>query len=178
MGAEPGAASLGFNLNNQTKWVIHLLMIHQFTWIHITGLHTVSTIGSATTTSISVTDFFMHVADFNLTDSLICIDSFTAVPQTPAICDIATQIQNTLIQSPLIEPNPARRLLHHSLLIRLKKEITAMLTDELGRMVKQFILSTAFDSQLVQVNDLSSGVYLLILTGDMKTQTMKVIVKR
>jgi len=125
---------------------------------------------------ISIHNLLLHVEDYNLTDSLICIDSFTSIPQTPRLCDTSTPAVQPSNKYIFITPNPCSDFF--ALTYQSEKEIIATITDAFGREVKRVTLSPQFQNQNISVRDLPGGVYLVVLRAGEKIETRKLVVAR
>jgi hypothetical protein len=86
----------------------------------------------STSTAIPIENLYLQVSAYNLTDSLICLDSFTVASCVLARCG-TTQVIPITEKSFSLSPNPASE--YFAVAYQTKKELTAMIIDEFGKEV-------------------------------------------
>ncbi|HYV92908.1 MAG TPA: T9SS type A sorting domain-containing protein [Chitinophagales bacterium] len=132
---------------------------------------TVSDVG-VVSTGIPIKNLFLHVSDFDLTDSLICLDSFQVTTLDTVYC-VATQINSGEELSFLISPNPTTSTLQLHYTLTQPGEL--MMFDALGRKVKSSTLTSNQSTFKLSVAELPAGVYLVAVESKGKWWREKLV---
>ena len=115
------------------------------------------------TNGINIETLALSEFSFVLTDSLICIDTFSTTIQHMPTCDVSSINDSKMEVSIFINPNPAAD--YFNLICKVEKEITFALIDLFGREIRKFILNPSIKTHIVDVRDLPRGIYILQVKG-------------